>query len=184
MESQLFCRRLATAGSEALNRWGLPPTPPHSASSRRLATAGNKALGRRELPPPHLRFQLRSACLVDGSLPRATRRLTGGLPPPHPRFPLRTACLVDGSLPRATKRLPSFARTCEVVRLFAVEARNDETLVVLIAAAVLANSFIEVGENPPNSPSPLCSASTTVGSLLRATNAAITVTSNFSRRMR
>ena len=28
-----------------------------------------------------------------------------GLPPPHPRIPLGSACLADGSLPRATKRL-------------------------------------------------------------------------------
>jgi hypothetical protein len=50
-------------------------------SCRRIATAGNEADGR------------------------------WGLLPPHPRFPLRSACLADGSLPRATTRLPSCART-------------------------------------------------------------------------
>jgi hypothetical protein len=49
-------------------------------SCRRLATAGNEAPGR------------------------------WGLPPLHPRFPLRSACLAEGSLWRATKRMPSFAR--------------------------------------------------------------------------
>jgi hypothetical protein len=45
---------------------------------RRLGTAGNEAFGRWGLPFPHPRFPLRSACLADGSLPRATRRLAGG----------------------------------------------------------------------------------------------------------
>jgi hypothetical protein len=58
------------------------PTTPLSAalgfSCRRLATAGNEALGRWELPPPLPCFPLRSACLADGSLPRAARRLAGG----------------------------------------------------------------------------------------------------------
>jgi hypothetical protein len=47
-------------------------------SFRRLATASNETLGRRELQPPHPRFPLLSACLADGSLPRATKRLPGG----------------------------------------------------------------------------------------------------------
>ena len=117
-------RRLAQVGAN-------DPAPPLSAalslSCRRLATAGNEALGRWGLPPPPPRFPLRSACLADGSLPRATkfglscRELATmgigplgrrGLLPPHPRFPLRSACLADGSLPRATQRLRSFARIC------------------------------------------------------------------------
>jgi hypothetical protein len=73
---------------------------------RRLATAGNEALGRRGLPSPHRRFTLRSACLADGSLSRATRRLAGGGCSPHvPRFPLRSACLADSPLPWVMKRL-------------------------------------------------------------------------------
>ena len=55
-------------------------------SCRRLATAGNETLGR------------------------------GGLPPSHPRFPLRSACLPDGSLPRATKGLLFCTRTCALNR--------------------------------------------------------------------
>jgi hypothetical protein len=47
-------------------------------SNRRLATAGSEALGRWELPPPHHRFPLRLVCLADGSLPRAAKRLVGG----------------------------------------------------------------------------------------------------------
>jgi hypothetical protein len=32
-----------------------------------------------------------------------------GLTPPHPRFPLRSACLADGSLPRATNETMAVA---------------------------------------------------------------------------
>jgi len=60
------------------------PTSPLSAglglSCRRLATAGNEALGRWGLPPPH---QTRSSCLADGSLLRVTKRLVGGGCRPH-----------------------------------------------------------------------------------------------------
>jgi hypothetical protein len=46
---------------------------------RRRSTAGNKALSRWGLPPPHFRFPLRSACLADGSLSRATKRFAVAL---------------------------------------------------------------------------------------------------------
>jgi hypothetical protein len=58
------------------------PTPPLFAafglSCRRLAIAGNELLGGCGLPPPHPRFPLRSACLADDPLPRATKCLAGG----------------------------------------------------------------------------------------------------------
>jgi hypothetical protein len=58
------------------------PSSPLSAalglSCRRLATAGSEALGRWWPPPPRPRFPLPSACLADGSLLRATKRLAGG----------------------------------------------------------------------------------------------------------
>jgi hypothetical protein len=58
------------------------PTSPLSAalglSCIRLATAGNEALGKWWLPPPYPRSPLRSACLADGSLPRAAKRLADG----------------------------------------------------------------------------------------------------------
>jgi hypothetical protein len=41
--------------------------------------------------------------LADGSLLRATKQ--AGAAPPRLRFPLRSACIADGLLPRATKRL-------------------------------------------------------------------------------
>ena len=128
--SGLLSRRLGAAA----------PSPPLSAalglSCRRLATAGSEALGRWRLPPPRPHFPLPSACLADGSLLRATTHLAGGGCRPHtpafqcarlvlqtaryrgqrsawqvgaaaprPRFPLPSACLADGSLLRATKRL-------------------------------------------------------------------------------
>jgi hypothetical protein len=65
----------------ALSNTAAAPTPPLSAalsfSCRRLAAAGNEAPGRWWLPFPHPRFLLRSACLADGSLPRAAKRLAG-----------------------------------------------------------------------------------------------------------
>jgi hypothetical protein len=88
----LSCRRLAFAGNEALGRWGLqPPRPPLSAalclSCRQPATVGNETIGRRGLLLPHPRFPLRSACLADGPLPRATKRWPrGGCCSPPPRF--------------------------------------------------------------------------------------------------
>jgi hypothetical protein len=67
---------------------GCHPTPPVSTalglSCRPIATAGNEALGRWRLPPPHLRFPLRSACVVGGSLPWATKHLAGGGCRSHP----------------------------------------------------------------------------------------------------
>jgi hypothetical protein len=66
-------------------------------SCRRLATAGNESLGRWGLPPPHL-------------------------------SPRCSACLTDGSLPRATKCLPSCARSRELLRLFAAEVYIDRRL--------------------------------------------------------
>jgi hypothetical protein len=107
------------------------PTPLLSAalglSCRRLATAGNEALIRWGLPLPHPRFPLRSAYLSDGSLPRATKRFSGldccphtpafrsarlvlqkaryrgnrnafqvgAAAPIHPRFPLRSAFVLQ-----------------------------------------------------------------------------------------
>jgi hypothetical protein len=76
------------------------PTPPISAalglSCRWFATAGNDALGKWGMPPPHRRLPLRSACLADSSLPWATKRLAGGSYRPHTPafFPLRSASLV------------------------------------------------------------------------------------------
>jgi len=62
-------------------------TPPLSAalglSCRRLATAGNEALGRCRLPFSHPSFPLRSDCLAGGSLPRATRQMVDGGCRPH-----------------------------------------------------------------------------------------------------
>jgi hypothetical protein len=53
----------------------------------RLATAGKEALGRWGQPPPQPRLPLRSACLVTVSLPRATKRLAGrGCRPNNPAF--------------------------------------------------------------------------------------------------
>jgi hypothetical protein len=75
-------------GQRSAWRAGAAASPPLSAAlglpCRRLATACNGALGRWGLPPPPPRFSLGSACLADGSLPRATRRLAGGdcHPPP------------------------------------------------------------------------------------------------------
>jgi hypothetical protein len=64
--------------TERLAGGGCRPTSPlpaaHDLSCRRLAIAGKEALG----------------------------SLAGGGCSPHPRFPLRSACLADGSLPRAT----------------------------------------------------------------------------------
>jgi hypothetical protein len=55
------------------------PAPPLFAAlglfCRRLATAGNEALGSWRLPLSSPRFMLRTACLADSSLPRATTRL-------------------------------------------------------------------------------------------------------------
>jgi hypothetical protein len=51
---------------------------------RRPATANNETFGRRGFPLPHPRFLLRSVCLADGMLPRATRRLAGGGFRPQP----------------------------------------------------------------------------------------------------
>jgi hypothetical protein len=73
-------RRLAAVGGETLESQvgASSRTPPLFAvlglSCRRLATASNEALRRWGLPPPHPHFQLRSACLADSSLPRATKR--------------------------------------------------------------------------------------------------------------
>jgi hypothetical protein len=91
---------------------------------------------------PRARGCFRLYCPHSGFLSRRW-----GLPPP--RFPLRSACLGDGSLPRATKRLVSCARTCALVWFSAAEVYNDENFVAIIAAAVLANCFIVVGRNPP-----------------------------------
>jgi hypothetical protein len=88
----LSFRRNAIAGNETLGRWGLSPhTPPPLAalglSRRQIATAGSETLGRWGLPRPHPRFSLRSACLADGSLSRATNCLAGvGCRPHIPAF--------------------------------------------------------------------------------------------------
>jgi hypothetical protein len=49
-------------------------------SCRRLAAAGNEVFGRWGLPLQHPRFPLRSACLADGSLPRATNTAMTAVP--------------------------------------------------------------------------------------------------------
>jgi hypothetical protein len=107
------------------------------------------------LPPPHPRFPLLSACLADGSLPRATKCLAGGGCRPRApafrcsRLVLQTArcrgqrsawrvCIADDSLPRTTKRLKSCARTCARVSFFAAGFFNDGMCGTLIAAAALA----------------------------------------------
>jgi hypothetical protein len=73
----------------ALQVGAAAPTSPLSAvlglSCRRVATTGNEALCRWGLPPPHPRFQLCSAILAGGSLPRATKRFAGGGCRPHIR---------------------------------------------------------------------------------------------------
>jgi hypothetical protein len=51
------------------------------------------------------RFPLCSACLTDGSLPRATSAWQVGAAAPTRPLSLRSSCLADGSQPRATKRL-------------------------------------------------------------------------------
>jgi hypothetical protein len=163
----LSCRRLATAGNKALGRCGLPlPTPPLFAalglSFRRLATAGNEALGRCGLPPPHPAFRCARLVLQTARYRGQRSAWQVWAAAPTPRFPLRSACLASDSLPRVAKRFLSCARTCVHARPFAAEACNDVTFVALFAASALANRFTVVGGNPPNSPSPLRSASPAV----------------------
>jgi hypothetical protein len=113
---------------------------------------GQRSAWQAGLPPPHPRFPLRSTCLADGSLPRATKielpcrglATAGseafgrwGLPPLHPRFPLRSACLADTSLPRATKRLLSCARTCALVASNFSRRRTNEMAVEIVAFRTL-----------------------------------------------
>ena len=96
----LSCRRFATAGNEALGKWGLlPPRPCFPlrlvclAGGSLLSTAGNKTLGRRgRRPPTPLSAALGLSCR---RLATAGNEAHGrwGLLPPHPRFPLRTAFL-------------------------------------------------------------------------------------------
>jgi hypothetical protein len=78
----------------------------------------------------------------------------GSCRPPHPRFPQRPACHADGSLPRATKRFLPCARTCALVRLFAAEIYNNETVVALITAAALAVCFTAVNSTQSRTQSP------------------------------
>jgi hypothetical protein len=67
------------------------PAPPLAAapglSCRRLASAGNETLGRLGCRPRTPRFPLRSACLADGLLPRATKRFAGGAAAPTVPLP-------------------------------------------------------------------------------------------------
>jgi hypothetical protein len=74
------CRRLAFSGHEALCRWGCRPHTP-AFRCRRLVLQATRYRGTRDallvgagaLTPP-----LSAACLTEGSLSRATKRLAGG----------------------------------------------------------------------------------------------------------
>jgi hypothetical protein len=106
----LSSRRLITAGNEALGRWELaPPHPRFPLRSACLTYAryrGQRSAWQVRYAAPQPRFPLRSASLAEGSLSRATRRLTGGSCRPRPpHFPLRSASLAGGSLPRTRRRL-------------------------------------------------------------------------------
>jgi hypothetical protein len=95
----LSCRRLATAGNEALGRWGLPPPNPafrcaRLLSCRRLAAAGKEKLGRWGLPPPNPAFRCARLLSCRRLAAAGNEALGRGLtppPPPHPRFPLCSA---------------------------------------------------------------------------------------------
>jgi hypothetical protein len=97
----LSCRWLATAGFEALGRWGCRPHTPAFRHTR----LDSQAARYRGHPSAWPAF-----CFV--RLVLQTARFCGqrtawqvGLSPPRPRFPLRSVSLAHGSPPRATKRL-------------------------------------------------------------------------------
>jgi len=73
---------VVVTGSRYREEYGLctpssstPLTAALGLSYRRLATAGNHTIGGWGLPPPHPSLPLRTACIADNSLPRATNRL-------------------------------------------------------------------------------------------------------------
>jgi hypothetical protein len=80
-----------------------------------LRDRGQRGAWQVELPPPHPAFRCARLVLqaIRYHGQRALGRW--GLPPHHLRFSLRSACLAESSLPRATKRLTSCARTCVLV---------------------------------------------------------------------
>jgi hypothetical protein len=154
------CARLALQTARCRGQRTLGAAAPLSAAlslpCRRHATAGNESLGRWGQPPQHPRIPLRSACLADGSLTRAMKRLAGrGCRPRTPAFRCARLVLQKARYCEKTKRLPSCARIC-ALRAFAAEVYNDETFVALIAAAKLVNCFIVVGGKKPEPPPPRC----------------------------
>jgi hypothetical protein len=151
-------------------------------SRRWLATAGNEALGRWGLPSPRPHFPLRSACLADGALPRVTKRFAGGslspllsaalglscrrlatvgneaigrwgLLPPYLHSLLRSAYTADCVLPQATKRLVSCARNhgSRVKFLASVHAKLRPQASVLALRAAGANKLLKPASTTPRS---------------------------------
>jgi hypothetical protein len=132
---------------------------------------------------PTPRFPLRSACLADGSLPRATKRLAGVGCRPH--TPLSAALGLSckrlataGS--EALSILRAHLRTRKAIRCRSLQRRNVRCALRRLRAG---ESFYRSRGEPPELPLSAALGFTCGRVLPRETNAAMTtVASNFSRR--